>query len=190
MAAVGRLLERHRSLRMAEILSVFLVAGAVTVPGWRLVGPNPFARQVVVWVANVLMLLVVWLGLRARGQGWEHFGLRFRFAGWGALGRTVLRSLMVLIAALGAFVVAAIVMRNIQGAAGAAAPGRYNYLQGNLPLLLLALVAVYIVSSFGEEVLYRGFLINRIAELGGRGRFAWTLGAVSSAAIFGLAHFD
>ena len=42
----------------------------------------------------------------------------------------------------------------------------YEYLQGNLPMLLLSLAGVYIVSSFGEEVLYRGFLINRLAEIG------------------------
>ena len=40
-------------------------------------GDNLVAIQGVVWIANVLMLLLVWQGLRLRGEGWAHFGLRF-----------------------------------------------------------------------------------------------------------------
>lgn len=56
-------------------------------------------------------------------------------------------------------------------------------------MLLLSLAAVYVVSSFGEEVLYRGFLITRLAEIGKQGRAAWWLATMANAVIFGLAHF-
>ncbi len=39
-----------------------------------LAGENPIAGQGVVWVANILMHVMVWLGLRLRGQGWAHAG--------------------------------------------------------------------------------------------------------------------
>jgi membrane protein YdbS with pleckstrin-like domain len=55
-----------------QILLVFLVAFLIVVAGWRLVGADPFARQAVVWVANVGMLVTIWIGLRVRGQTWEH----------------------------------------------------------------------------------------------------------------------
>ena len=66
----------------------------------------------------------------------------------------------------------------------------YEYLQGNLPMLLLALAGVYVVSSFGEEVIYRGFLMTRIAEMGKGGKAAWRIAVIISAIVFGLIHFS
>ena len=65
----------------------------------------------------------------------------------------------------------------------------YNYLAGNLPMLLLSLVGVYIVSSFGEEVIYRGFLITRIEELRPGSRHIRKIAVVISAVVFGFAHY-
>jgi membrane protease YdiL (CAAX protease family) len=42
----------------------------------------------------------------------------------------------------------------------------YEYFYDSIFMLILTLIGVYIVSSFGEEVIYRAFLINRISELG------------------------
>lgn len=162
----------------------------MVVVGWHIVGPNLFARQAVVWVANLLMLIAIWIGLRLRGQTWEHFGLPLRFGGLRALGRTVLLSLVVLVAALAAFVGGSMLMTSVTPAPQGADMSGYSYLQGNLPMLLVALPAVYVVSSFGEEVLYRGFLINRLAEMGHGRQAAWRVAAAVSAVVFGLAHFS
>jgi membrane protease YdiL (CAAX protease family) len=56
--------------------------------------------------------------------------------------------------------------------------------------LILALSGVYIVSSFGEEVIYRAFLINRIAELGSGSKWSWRVAVVISSIVFGLVHSD
>ena len=64
-----------------------------------------------------------------------------------------------------------------------------NFLSGNLPMLLVSLMGVYIVSSFGEEVVYRAFLIRRLTALGGGGTWAVRTAVVMSAVIFGLPHF-
>jgi membrane protease YdiL (CAAX protease family) len=175
---------------VVEIACVFLPALAVVFIGWRVVGTDLFARQAVVWVANLLMLGTVWIGLRVSGQTWEHFGLRIQYTGLRALGRTVLQSIVVLAFALAAFVAGAVVMANVMPAPQGTDMSGYNYLQGNLPMLLLALAAVYVVSSFGEEAIYRGFLITRLAELGGRGNAALYMAVVISAVFFGLAHFS
>lgn len=177
-----------RAARVGEILLVFGPALAVVALGWRLVGPNPLARQAVVWVANVLMLAVIWAGLRARGQGWSHLGLGRPRGTWRALAGILGKSIAVFLAAGVAFVLGSALVG--PGAAGEADMGSYTYLQGNLPMLLLALAAVYVVSSFGEEVVYRGFLIVRLEELGGGGRTALAAAVVASAVVFGLVHFD
>ena len=182
----------HRASRAnaLEILAVFLTATLIVTIGWSVVGDDPFARQVVVWIANVAMLATIWLGLRLRGQTWKHLGLDFRFGGWRALLRTVLLSLVVLVAALAAFVAGSVLTAGFQAASEAADMSGYAYLQGNLPMLLLALAAVYVVSSFGEEVVYRGWLMTRLAEMGGSRRPAWGAAVAASAVVFGLAHFD
>lgn len=172
-----------------QILLTFLVAFLIIVVGWTVVGEGALARQAVVWVANVAMLVTIWLGLRARGQGWAHLGLSFPVDGWGAALKAVLLSVVVVVAALVAFVVGGMLMSG--GAAGGegADMSGYEYLRGNLPMLLLALPAVWLVSSFGEEVIYRGFLMTRIAEMGDRTRGSWGAALVIGAAVFGLAHF-
>ncbi len=173
-----------------QIMLVFLVAFVIVAIGWSLVGDDPFARQAVVWVANVVMLVTIWIGLRIRGQTWEHLGLSFRFDGRRALVRSVLQSIVVLIAALAAFVAGSMLTMNLAAAPESADMSGYEYLHGNLPMLLLALAAVYLVSSFGEEVVYRGFLMTRLAEMGKGTRVAWGTALMISAIVFGLAHFD
>ncbi|MBT8447472.1 MAG: CPBP family intramembrane metalloprotease [Gammaproteobacteria bacterium] len=178
--------------RLGEILLVVAVAGITITAGWALVGDGMLARQGVLWIANVLMLLTVYAGLRVRGQGWAHFGLDFGWPGWRAALVNVLKSLAVCVVALAAFMLGAVLMVVITGQGGApekADMSSYAWLQGNLPMFLVALAAVYLVSSFGEEVIYRGFLINRIAELGGNGRAAIVVAVLISSVVFGLIHF-
>lgn len=175
---------------VAEIAMVFLIAAVVVGVGWSLVGPNAPHRQAVVWVANVLMLGTVWIGLGVRGQGWADLGLRLRGSGLRAVLRLIVQAIVVLILGIVAFVAGGIVMQSVAAAAAAADTSGYDYLQGNLPGLLLALAAVYVVSSFGEEVLYRGFLISRVQALTGDGTVGTGVAVLVSAVIFGLAHFD
>ncbi len=189
MTGFGRALQRSKPAQVGEIVALFVVAFAVIVLAAPLAGENPVAGQGVVWVANIVMLAMVWLGLHVRGQGWAHFGLSFRGASRRMVVRAVLLSLVVFVAGVAAFLVGAIVMANIVGIPEGADMSGYNYLSGNLPMLILALVAVYIVSSFGEEVVYRAFLINRIAELGGGGKTAWRVAVLISSVVFGLAHY-
>ncbi len=189
MTGFGRALLRSKPAQVGEIVALFVVAFAVIVLAGPLAGENPVAGQGVVWVANIVMLVMVWLGLRLRGQGWAHFGLSFRGASRRIVVRAVLLSVVVFIAAVAAFFVGIVVMANIVGIPEGADMSGYNYLSGNLPMLILALVAVYIVSSFGEEVVYRAFLINRIAELGGGGKTAWRVAVVISSVVFGFAHY-
>jgi len=188
-SVTARALRYPRLAVIAEAFLVFGVALAVILGSRPFAGGNPIKLQAAAWVANVLMLLIIWIGLRLRGQTWRRFGLRFARISRGPALRAVLVSLGVFIAGLAGFAIGAIIMANIVGIPDSADMSGYDYLRGNLPLTLLALVAVYIVSSFGEEVIYRGFIINRIEELVGRGRLGTAIAVVCSAVIFGLVHF-
>ncbi|MDH3745111.1 MAG: CPBP family intramembrane metalloprotease [Acidobacteriota bacterium] len=186
---VRRLLAENKWAQTAEILAVFAVAFAVLGIGRPWVGENPLRFQAIVWVANILMLATIWLGLRLRGQGWEHLGLAFRPIDRRAFFGALWKSLVVFVAALAGFILGAIVMANIVGRPEQADMSGYNYLAGNLPMLMVALVGVFIASSLGEEILYRGFLITRLEALGGASKTALRTAVVVSSIIFGLVHF-
>lgn len=187
---VGQLLLSSRVAKLAEIGAVMLIAVAVIGGLYPLVGENPVARLGVVWLANILMMLAVWTGLRLRGQTLAHFGLPLRGVSVRELGRAFLLSLVVFVGAIAAFMVGAVVMANLVGMPEGADMSRYNYLSGNPPMLLVSLAGVYVASSFGEELLYRGFLMSRLAELGSGGRASWAVALVVSSIVFGLIHSE
>jgi membrane protease YdiL (CAAX protease family) len=180
---------RRRVANVLEIAIVFAIAWAIIGIGWVLVGGDAFARQAVVWVANVAMLITIRIGLGRRGQTFADFGLAVRWPGWKTLVIRVLQAMMLLVAALAAFVAGQALFSGAAQPAAADMSG-YTYLQDNLPLFILALVGVWIVSSFGEEVVYRGFLMHRVAELDEGSTRGWILATAVSAAVFGLAHFS
>lgn len=184
-------MNKHKALlaNLVEISLLGVIALVVIWTGWQWSGDGLLARQAVVWVANVLMLLAIWGGLRRRGQSWSHLGLQRPPRDLRGTSRLLLQSLLVFLAALAGFIVGSIVAAMVMGEQPAGSMGGYQYLQGNLPMLILAWAAVLLVSSFGEEAIYRGFLMTRIAEGFGAGKGAWWLAALVSAIVFGLIHF-
>lgn len=190
MGTLGLALKTNRFAKICEIVFVFVIALIVIIVATRIAQGNPLTLQAIVWCAYILMLGIVWTGLRLRGQRWKHLGLTFKPGNRSTIIRAVLKSLLVFVAAIAAFVLGSIVGANIVGIPEQADMSGFNYLRGNLPMLLLALVAVFIGSSIGEEVIYRGFLITRLEELGGNGKWATRVSVVVSAIVFGLVHYN
>jgi uncharacterized protein len=63
-------------------------------------------------------------------------------------------------------------------------------LVGNPNLLLAALLLTWSLAAFGEELVYRGYLMNRVADLFAPTRTAWTLSLVLTSILFGFGHYD
>ena len=187
---IGKQLQTNRLYKIGEILvlfiSVFVFIKLIT----PLVGDNPILKQAVVWTANIVMLIFVWIGLKLRGESWKDFGLGFKSVAWSEGIKMFLLSLLVFVLAVAGFIVGSIVMANITGIPENANMSGYDYLKDNIGMLLLTLGGVYIVSSFGEEVIYRAFLINRISELGQKTKKATIIAIVLSSIIFGLVHYE
>ena len=112
------------------------------------------------------------------------------FGNWRSCLLGFLYSILVFVAAVTAFVFAAILMANIVGMPNGADMSKYDYLRSNLTMTILALLSVYLVSSFAEEVIYRGFMITRITEAAAEGRGTRLLAVIISSAVFGLVHSD
>lgn len=178
------------SKRAFELAVVFLPAMLVILFAESWVGDNLIARQAVIWVAYVVMLLIVYAALRTQGTNWLHLGVSFTFVGWRRVGVTLRQAAIVFVCATVAFVIGAIVMANIVGIPEGADFQSYEYLQDNPGMLLLSLAGVYIVSSFGEEVLFRGYLMTRCAEFFGGNKLGWRIAIAVSTIVFALIHYD
>jgi membrane protease YdiL (CAAX protease family) len=187
---IGMQLQTNRLFKIGDILVLFIAVFAFLKFLIPLVGDNLIFKQAVVWVANVFILIYIWAGLKLRGESWKDFGLTFKSISWREGMKVFLLSLLVFILALTGFIIGSIVMANITGIPENANMGGYGYLKDNIGMLLLTLAGVYIVSSFGEEVIYRAFLINRISELGQGTKKSTIIAVILSSIIFGLVHYD
>jgi membrane protease YdiL (CAAX protease family) len=61
---------------------------------------------------------------------------------------------------------------------------------GNLKLTLLYLLLVWTLGALGEEIVYRGYLMNRVAGVFRDTRVAWIVSLVVVSVVFGCAHLD
>jgi membrane protease YdiL (CAAX protease family) len=178
------------TFRLGEILLVFLPAFLLIKVMSSWVGEDAIRSLGVVWVANILMLAMVWTGLKLRGQSWKDLGLTFTPVSLTEGLRIFGLSLLVFVIGVSGFLIGSILMANITGIPESTDFSIYDYLRDNLGMLFISLAGVYIVSSFGEEVIYRAFLINRISELANSTKYSSVIAVILSSIFFGLIHYE
>ena len=69
------------------------------------------------------------------------------------------------------------------------APELANEIKGNIKFALLALLLVWTFAAFGEEIVYRGYLLTRAADIGRRSAAAYWIGIVLVSILFGYGHY-
>ena len=179
--------------KVAKLIEILLVFG-VAILFVKLFKSNKvdelLYNQIIIWIANIIMLFVVYLGLKLRGESLSHFGFSFKKFNWKFGFITFLQSILVSVLSIAGFILGSIIMANITGIPEATDMTGYNYLKDNIGMLLLTLGGVYIVSSIGEEVIYRAFLINRISEFGSNSKNGKLAAVIISSIIFGFAHYS
>jgi CAAX amino terminal protease family. len=123
------------------------------------------------------------ISIRLREGSWNAIGLRLPKS-WP---RTVSIALVAVVVqqALGQFVVDPLTKPYLHYAAGANPMGGIHGYVG----LLRWIGIIWTYAAFGEELVYRRYLLNRVADLGGHSGFALGLGLLWSSALFGFAHW-
>lgn len=124
----------------------------------------------------------VWLLLGRRQTGWGQLGLEAPDSVASvAIGFIALAVALLLFMRFGIPI--------IYGALGGVPDlERFAELQDNMPLFIGGLLAIWVSAAFAEELLFRGFVQNRLEDmLGGRG--GWILVALLQGGLFGLLHF-
>jgi membrane protease YdiL (CAAX protease family) len=161
-----------------------LLSGAEFFVGAAIViGHNVF-RVVPNEVPILIVLAIVSMRLRNGGWAWSSFGFK-RPDSWV---RVV------------AFAAAAAALRIVLGEyvidpltahfwPPAIDPNIANEVKGNLGVFLLYLPIIWGFAAFGEEIAYRGYLLNRAADSGGRSMLAFWIAVVVSSVLFGYGHY-
>jgi membrane protease YdiL (CAAX protease family) len=132
----------------------------------------------------VVTIAIFWAVSKRRGSTWSDFGLA-RPKSWV---RTILMGIGVTVGMIAAFmflmplITQAFPVPQVDNT-------RFDILRGNLPNLILNVVAAWFTAAFLEELLWRGYLMNRLVDLQGKEtKLAWVISLVLSAFIFGLGH--
>jgi membrane protease YdiL (CAAX protease family) len=166
-----RLTPMQRGLSLAELI----VGGAIVI------GHN--VSRLIPNEVPILFVLGL-LSLRLRGGSWSATGLKMP-ASWR---RTIL------------FAIAAAALRILIGALviepvtahfwpPTVAPSGSNEIQGYAIVPLQWLLLIWTFAAFGEEIGYRGYLLTRAAEVGGRSSAAYWVGNIIVAVLFGFGHY-
>ena len=128
----------------------------------------------------VLGLLLVWW----RGPGWREAGLRAP----ASLIRTVVIGVAVGIGwqVVGTYLAEPLIARLTSGARPDVS--QFRSLVGNQAQLAFWLTITWTLAAVVEELAYRGWILNRCAELGQFSRSAWGAGLLCSSLLFGVVH--
>jgi membrane protease YdiL (CAAX protease family) len=129
------------------------------------------------------LLLFGWLSLRVRKLRWRDVGLKL-FRNWkSTIGMGIASGL--LLEGFQLFISQPILVRAL-----GKQPDLEDFrpLIGNLKLTLIFLALTWTLAAFGEEMVYRGYLMNRIADLLNRTRAAWIISLIAVHVAFGAAH--
>lgn len=132
---------------------------------------------------TIPLLVVAWLSLWLRRVGWRGVGLHSPES-WR---KTILVSVVVGIGyqALDVLLLAPILER-ITGI-----PidlSQFDLLQGNILLTIFALIFSWSLAAFGEEMVFRGYLMHRLTDLIPGAGNRWMVALVLSAALFSIGH--
>jgi membrane protease YdiL (CAAX protease family) len=135
--------------------------------------------------ATPYLFLVAWSSLRLRGIQWKQIGFT-RYRTWAM---TVLLGIAcgVSLELFDLFVKQPLLTRLLGKPPDLSG---FPAVRGNLKFALAVILLIWILAAFGEELVYRGYLMNRVADLGGSTRNAWILSLFLTSAVFGFSHYQ
>jgi uncharacterized protein len=169
---------RWRSSRWLIAVELAIVAAIYLIDRYRW-------HHLIVFSKIPYLLVVGWLSLRLRGLRWKSIGLRI-YRSWA---RTLALGLLfgVLMEVLELFATQPLLVRWLHHFPDLS---DFNDMVGNYKLLLIYIALAWLLAAFGEEMVWRGYLMNRVADLFRDVPAAWILSLIVTSVAFGFGHFD
>jgi membrane protease YdiL (CAAX protease family) len=127
-------------------------------------------------------LALGWISLRVRGSSWRDVGL--------TAPRSWLRVLALgLVVGAGMEAVELLITQPMLARLLGQPPdfSTYERLHGNAKLFVVGILFAWTFAAFGEEMVWRGYVFNRLALGGLSARAQWT-SLIATSALFGIAH--
>jgi len=173
---MGRLSKRRdSSLFVLEALIVFGLFWA-DIHHWR---------HVVLFSKTPYLLVLGWISLRVRGVTWSSIGFSRPTRWWKAIAYGLAAG--VAMECLELFATQPLLMHLLHTPPDLSV---LSDLRGNGMMLAVALLLSWTLAAFGEELVWRGYILHRIADVITLPRLRWPVAVLVSSAVFGLAHFD
>lgn len=175
--------DKTRPVAAGAILAIVAIVFAFSQLSRR-VGEDTLAGSMAALGGIMLCLVVVWATQRWLGLGWQEIGMR-RPRSWP---RTLGLGILVAVVSNAAlYPIMTYIIAPLSG--GEPDVSRFDATRGNLGVMVGTVLTVWLTSAFPEEVIWRGFLMTRLAKLAGGGRLAWGLALILVSVHFGLIHF-
>jgi len=134
---------------------------------------------------TIVLVPLIWLALRLQRQPWATIGFSLppRLAPAIAIG---------IVAGVALELLAVHVTTPLISGYFGVEPdySQFKAIEGNVKWLAVAITASWILAAFGEEICFRGFLMERLARVFGGGRVAWGASLLVASALFGLGHTE
>ena len=165
------------SIAFTETMVVILVGGGFSGAGIRWHSP------ILILMSIVSSWILIQFFLKLRHSNWQEFGFQRpkswpQTLGWAIIWTIVLHALI-------HFILKPLISQWL-----GAEPdiSQFDSVRGNLLALLFILGIVWTTADFGEEMIFRGFFLNRLAALGHNRAVAWVLAILFSSIFFGFGH--
>jgi uncharacterized protein len=129
------------------------------------------------------LLVLAWAMLFVRGKRWGDVGFRWPEHATSAL---LLGAVAGIALAVHELLVLEPLVRSITGSSPDLS--LFKQLKGNLEATLLFIALSWVLAAFGEEMVWRGYAMNRVAEFAGGTTVAWILSTLVVNIAFGIAH--
>jgi membrane protease YdiL (CAAX protease family) len=140
-------------------------------------------RHLIPFSKTPFLLALGWISLWVRGLSWRRVGLTL-YKTW----RTTLALGFVagvLLECLELFITQPILVKWLHKQPDL---DMFHQLRGNIAVTLIFIALAWTLAAFGEEMVYRGYLMNRVADLMNRTPAAWIVSLFVVHIAFGLAH--
>ena len=157
-----------------------IAAAEVAFFAFVLLGHDVFRWRFVPVGEVIPFFIIGWISLRLRGIGWRGIGLR-RPTSWP---KTILIAAVIGVSLqlLSIYVTEPVMLHVFHQRENL---DEFKPLIGNVKLALLGLVVVWLLAAFPEEMVFRGYIFNRIVDVSGTRIAAVILTTI----LFGFGHY-
>ena len=173
---ISKSLRTSRLAILCEVVAVLLFA-KVTMHIGRLAGGD--------WSPTMIASSVVLLGISGlllfRHSWWTDYGMKSPKSWFRTLGSAIL--LVIINNVVNALLVALWTILH-----GEPYKSIFDTMVVKKESLIWILVVTWTVAAFGEEMFFRGYLLNRVADVFNHRKVGLTVGVLASSSVFGLMH--